>query len=350
VAANERTLRVAVLGASGYVGGELLRLLVGHQAVGEVRGGSSSRAGDPWAAAHPSLVNLAGERVFERLDPAAAGEWADAVFLALPHGSSQQLVEAVESGKPDLIVDTAADFRLADRSRAEAVYGHHGAPHLLGSFACGLADVEGGRLAGSHRIAVPGCFATAAMLALWPLAPVIGPGADLVCWAATGSSGSGAVPRPTTHHPARAHNLFAYGLGGHRHEAELEERLVAWCGAGAPSCSLLTHSAPLVRGIHATVRAHLAEPLADPLELARRAYAGRPFVHVLDHPPELTAVVGTNHAHLHAVGRNGGREVVVVAVIDNLVKGAAGQAVQAMNLALGFNETAGLEFPGLAPC
>ena len=350
MAAAERALRVAVLGATGYVGGELLRLLAGHPEVAELRGCSASRAGEPWAAAHPSLVNLPGQRFFEPFDASAAGDWADVVFLALPHGRSQRLVEEVESGTPELVVDTAADFRLADRRRAEAVYGDHGAPHLLGSFACGLADVEGAALEGSRRVAVPGCFATAALLALWPLVPTLGPSSDPVCWAATGSSGSGVTPKPATHHPSRAHNLFAYSLAGHRHEAELVERLATWCGPGAPSCSLLTHSAPLVRGIHATLRVRPAEPLEDPLALAREAYAGRPFVHVLDRPPEVAAVVGTNHAHLHAVARDGGQEVLMVAVIDNLVKGAAGQAVQAMNLALGLDEAAGLHFPGLAPC
>ena len=343
-------LNVSIVGGSGYVGGELLRLLVGHPGVAEVRGYSASRAGEPWAAAHPSLANLAGGQTFEPLDAPAAGEWADVVFLALPHGSSQKLVEPIEAGAPSLVVDTAADFRLVDRARSEAVYGRHGAPHLLGTFACGLADVEGAALAGSRRIAVPGCFATAALLALWPLAPVLEPGSDPACWAATGSSGSGTVPKPTTHHPFRAHNLFAYGLSGHRHEAELAERLAAWRGADAPSCSLLTHSAPLIRGIHATLRVRLAEPVEDPSALVRQAYQGRPFVHVLDRPPQVAAVVGTNHAHLHAVARDGGREVLVLSVIDNLVKGAAGQAVQAMNLALGLDEAAGLTFPGLTPC
>jgi N-acetyl-gamma-glutamyl-phosphate reductase common form len=230
------------------------------------------------------------------------------------------------------------------------VYGPHHLPEALGTFACGLADVEGSALAGVRRIAVPGCFATAALLALYPLARHLDAAADPVCWAATGSSGSGAAAKPTTHHPRRAHNLYAYSLTGHRHEAELEERLQAWCGPGAPRCSLLTHSAPIVRGIHATLRVRLARPLDDALEVVREAYRGRPFVHVLDRPPEVAAVVGTNHAHLGVAVRDSGLEVLVLAAIDNLVKGAAGQAVQGMNLALGLAETAGLEFPGLAPC
>jgi len=343
-------LRAAVVGAAGYVGGELLRLLSGHPQIAGVRGYSSSSAGRPWSEAHPSLLNTPDQPTFEPLEPEAAGEWADVVFLALPHGGSQRLLAAVEGGRPQLVVDTAADFRLTDRDLAEKTYGPHRAPDLLGTFANGLADVEGGSLAGAGRIAVPGCFATAALLSLWPLAQVLGASSDPVCWAATGSSGSGAREKPTTHHPFRAHNFYGYSLNGHRHEAELEEKLVSWCGADAPSCSLLTHSAPIVRGIHATLRVRLDRPLEDPNELLRDAYSGRPFIHVLDRPPELTAVVGTNHAHLHAVARNGGCEVVVVTVIDNLVKGAAGQAVQAMNLSRGFPETAGLEFAGMAPC
>jgi N-acetyl-gamma-glutamyl-phosphate/LysW-gamma-L-alpha-aminoadipyl-6-phosphate reductase len=271
-------------------------------------------------------------------------------MMALPHGESQRVLAAIEVAGPRLVVDTAADFRLDDRRRAEAVYGPHARAEALGSFACGLADVEGSTLKGARRIAVPGCFATAALLALYPLAPYLGVAADPVCWAATGSSGSGAAAKPTTHHPHRANNLYAYALTGHRHEAELEERLQAWCGPKAPRCSLLTHSAPMVRGIHATLRVRLGEPLEDALDTVREAYRGRPFVRVLDRPPEVAAVVGTNHAHLGVAVRDGGREVVVLSVIDNLVKGAAGQAVQAMNLALGLPETVGLEFPGLAPC
>jgi N-acetyl-gamma-glutamyl-phosphate reductase len=343
-------LNAAVVGASGYVGGELLRLLAGHPAVAEIRGFSRSAAARPWSDVHPHFLNSPKPGAFFAFDPAAAGAWADVVFLALPHGESQRVVDAVEAGAPALVVDLAADFRLKNLARFEQAYGAHSRPELATTFACGLADVAGSSLAGADRIAVPGCFATAAMLSLWPLAGCLDARSDPVCWAATGSSGSGAHATTGTHHPFRAHNFFGYGLGGHRHEAELEERLETWCGPSAPGCSLITHSAPMVRGIHATLRVRLAEPVEEPMELVRSAFENRPFVHPLDQPPRLASVVGTNHAQLHAAARNDGREVMVLTVIDNLVKGAAGQAVQAMNLALELAESTGLEHGGMSPC
>ncbi len=347
--ASDSGIKVAVLGGSGYVGGELLRLLAGHPEVGALRAFSESHTGHQWSDVHPALLHARGG-VFEAPDPAGAASWADAVFLALPHGRSSALMDEVLGADPRLVVDTAADFRVHDPALHEAFYGARAAAVHGGAFVYGLADVRRGSLAGCRRVAAPGCFATAALLALWPLAEAGLLDEAPACFAVTGSSGSGSEPKRTTHHPVRAHNFFAYSLAGHRHEAEIAEQLRGWSGDDAARCDLVTHSAPLVRGIHATVRARLREPARDPLALLREAYAGAPFVRVLDGPPQLAAVVGTNFAHLHAFARDGGRETLVLSAIDNLVKGAAGQAVQAMNLALGLPETAGLEFGGIYPC
>ncbi|UCF68537.1 MAG: N-acetyl-gamma-glutamyl-phosphate reductase [Acidobacteriota bacterium] len=347
MASTEPRIRVAVLGGAGYVGGELLRLLSLHPLVDDVRGFSTSQAGRPWSAAHPSLAHRT-EAAFEQPDLEGAAAWADVLFLAWPHGRSQQVIDALLACEPKLLIDLAADFRLEDPELYCAAYGPHRCPDRMGDFRYGLADVAGTGLAGERLIAAPGCFATAALLAAYPVVTEASLDAAPVCFAVTGSSGAGVEPRRTTHHPVRAHNLFAYKLTGHRHEAELTDQCRRW--GAADGCRLITHSGPFVRGIHATLHARLREPVRSARELLQRAYEGRPFVRVLDEPPELASVVGTNFVHLHAAQRRGGRELIVTSVIDNLTKGAAGQAVQTMNLALGLDETAGLDFPGLYPC
>ena len=346
---DRKELEVAVLGAAGFAGGELLRLLALHPAVTRTRAFSRSHAGKPIGSVHPPMAHVAPAAVFEEGAPRDAAKGADVVFLALDHGESQRRMGEVLDQRPRLVIDLAADFRIADRTRYEAFYPPHACFELAPSFAYGLADVRGAALAEHARIAAPGCFATAALLALWPLATRAELDGPAACFAVTGSSGAGTTPRPTAHHPFRDGNVFAYQLQGHRHEAEIGEQLAGW-SEGRVSCRLLAHAGPFVRGIHATVHARLRRPVPDPLALYRQAYEGRPFVHVEDTPPGLHAVVGTNFAHLHAVPREDGREVVVTAVLDNLLKGAAGQAVQAMNLALGLDERAGLTWPGVHPC
>jgi N-acetyl-gamma-glutamyl-phosphate reductase len=251
-----------------------------------------------------------------------------------------------------LLVDIAADFRVQDLALHERYYGPHPAAGAVPLFRYGLADVEGASLRGARAIAAPGCFATAAQLALYPLRDIAGLAPSL--FAVTGSSGAGVQPRPTTHHPARAHNLFAYSVLGHRHEAEVLSSWRRWTGRANAAARLMTHSGPFVRGIHLTLHAHVDPGTSTidhrPSDLFRVAYAGRPFVRLLDQPPELTHVVGTNEAQVFATGTSDGSEVQVMVVIDNLVKGAGGQAVQAMNLALGIEETRGLKGGGIFPC
>ena len=341
-------MKVAVIGAAGYVGGELLRVLVRHPEVAEWVATSRSQAGKRIAEAHPQLAFVT-DACFSGAGPADVARGRDVVFLSLEHGESSRLADEVLAAAPGLVVDLAADFRIRDPVLHQRYYGSHSAPQLADRFAYALADVLGERLRGATALAAPGCFATAAQLALFPLRELRF-AAPPVLFAVTGSSGAGARLRDTTHHPARAHNLFAYAVFAHRHEGEILEQWRAWTGRADAQARILTHSGPFVRGIHLSLHATLAEgvalPADGPLGLLRRAYAGRPFVRVVDAPPQLTHVVGTNYALLHAAASDDRREVQVLAVIDNLVKGAGGQAVQAANLALGLPETAGL---GLLP-
>ena len=349
-------MNVAVVGSAGYAGGELLRLLYQHPEVRDVVATSRSRGGAPLADAHPALATVSDAR-FSSAGAAEVARGRDVVFLCLEHGESSRVAGEVFAAKPGLVVDLAADFRVRDRALYERYYGPHQAPELLPRFCYALADVLGPALRGAGALAAPGCFATAAELALYPLARA---GLDLSpsIFAVTGSSGAGVQPKPTTHHPMRAHNLFAYSVLGHRHEAEVLHAWREWIGRPDATARLMTHSGPFVRGIYLTLHAYLPRERAisagDPGTAAaqwfREAYAGRPFVRVLDAPPELTHAVGTNHALIHAAESDDGSEVQVTVAIDNLVKGAGGQAIQAMNLALGIEETAGLKGGGIFPC
>jgi [amino group carrier protein]-6-phospho-L-2-aminoadipate/5-phospho-L-glutamate reductase len=349
-------MNIAVVGAAGYAGGELLRLLYQHPEVRECVATSRSRGGAAIAEAHPALAMLTDAQ-FSADAPADIARGRDVVFLCLEHGESSRLAAEVFAAKPGLVVDLAADFRVRDRGLYERYYGPHQAPELLPRFCYALADVLGPALRGAGALATPGCFATAAQLALWPLARA---GLDLSpsIFAVTGSSGAGVQPKATTHHPMRAHNLFAYSVLGHRHEAEVLQSWREWIGRPDATARLMTHSGPFVRGIYLTLHAYLPRqsPISagDPGTAAatwfREAYAGRPFVRVLDTPPELTHAVGTNYALIHAVESDDGAEVQVTVAIDNLVKGAGGQAIQAMNLALGIEETAGLRGGAIYPC
>lgn len=337
-------MKVAVIGAAGYVGGELLRLLSMHPEVSEWIATSRSQAGKPVGDIHPQLAGISDAR-FSGESPAEAAAGRDVVFLCLEHGESSKLAAEVFEGGAGLVIDLAADFRIQTGDLHSRCYGPHPAPELVHRFTYGLADVLGQSLRGKKVIAAPGCFATAAQLALYPLRS-LELAAPPALFAVTGSSGAGALPKPTTHHPMRAHNMFAYSVFGHRHEGEVLEQWRAWTGRSDAEARLLTHSGPFVRGIHLTLHATLAGGHAlsagRVTSLFNDAYAGRPFVRMLSAPPQLTHVVGTNMAILHAAQSGDGREVQVLAVIDNLIKGAGGQAIQAMNLALGLPEETGL--------
>jgi N-acetyl-gamma-glutamyl-phosphate reductase common form len=348
-------MKVAVIGGSGYAAGELLRLLLQHPEVTECLVGSRSQAGKPIGQVHPAVASLSETR-FSGAAPAEVARGRDVVFLALEHGASSRVASQVFDAGPGLVVDLAADFRVQDLTLYESYYGTHAAPHLVPRFRYGLADIVGAELRGAAAIAVPGCFATAAQLALYPLART---GLEVTpsLFAITGSSGAGTQLKPTTHHPSRAHNLFAYSLLSHRHEAEILQGWRRWLGRSDATARLMVHAGPFVRGIYLTMHVYLRGKGHSTQEMPasaaegwyRKAYSGRPFVRMLDAAPELTHALATNYALIHAAESADRRELQVSIALDNLVKGAGGQAIQAMNLALGLDECAGLTASGIYP-
>jgi N-acetyl-gamma-glutamyl-phosphate reductase len=339
--------RVAVAGASGYAGGELLRLLLGHPAVelGSLTG--SSNAGETLGTLQPHLTPLA-ERVLEPTTPESlAGH--DVVFLALPHGASAAIAAGL--GDDVLVVDCGADFRLSDPGAWTTFYGSEHA----GSWPYGLPELPGARdaIRGSHRVAVPGCYPTVSSLALVPAlaAGLVEP--DVVVVAASGTSGAGKAAKSHLLGSEVMGNVSAYGVGGvHRHTPEIEQNLAAVAGAPV-SVSFTPLLVPMPRGILATCSAP-AKPgvTADDARAAYvKAYADEPFVHVLPDGlwPQTKAVSGSNAVHLQVTVDERAGRLVAVGAVDNLVKGTAGAAVQCMNLALALDETLGLTTIGLAP-
>jgi len=394
-------VRVAVAGASGYAGGELLRIVAGHPEMEPGPLTAAAHAGTPVTESHPHLAQLDGH-TFEPLDPARLSS-ADLVFLALPHEESAAVGAALPAGVP--VVDLSASFRLGDPQAWSAYYR---TPHA-GQWCYGLPELPGARerIAGARRVAAPGCYATAAILALAPLLAVglADPG-DIVIVAASGTSGAGRSPSAALLATEVMGAVSAYQAGGtHRHTPEIEQALRAVLargsdppeppegddGAGAasgpaasrvlargsdppeppgdrrpdesamapwpggdPVVSFTPMLAPMPRGILATCTARLRETgtaTAALREALAAAYDGEPFVRLLPEGrwPATAAANGSNMAYLQAAADPHAGRAVVVAALDNLGKGAAGQAVQAANLMLGMPETAGLSLQGVAP-
>jgi N-acetyl-gamma-glutamyl-phosphate reductase len=366
-------MKVGIVGASGYAGVELLRLCGEHPDLQVAVATAGGRAGDAVARHTPSLAAAYPHLSYAPTDPSEL-DGLDLVFLALPHGQSQRLVPELIS-RVGVVVDLAADFRLHDPALYPAWYGEaHTAPELLGQFVYGLPELHRDELRGARLIAVPGCYPTAAILALAPLlrnGAIIGgrrstdagtpgtpgtpgapgtPGPALIVDAASGVSGAGRAPKENLHFGTVDGDFTAYGLLDHRHTAEMEQ--------GLGTAVLFTpHLVPMVRGILATC---YAQPTSDTggdgalttaraMEILHLQYDDEAFVVVTDDPPSTKATSGSNCAHLTVRVDPRTGWVLSLAALDNLVKGASGQAIQCANLALGLPEGAGLPIAGAYP-
>jgi N-acetyl-gamma-glutamyl-phosphate reductase len=346
-------LRVGIIGASGFTGAELLRLCAGHPELDVAFASGDSQAGARLADLYPSLAGYYGDRVFERYEPGAV-DGLDLVFLGLPHGASQAIVPEVRAAVK-FVVDLAADFRLDDPSLYPIWYGEaHEQPQLLDEFVYGLPELFRDQLKGAVNVATPGCYPTAASLALAPLvrAEAIET-SGIIVDAASGVSGAGRPPKPNTTFCTVDEDFTAYGLLTHRHTPEIEQNLAHVGGLAASDVTVLftPHLAPMNRGILATCYARPTTPTStgELLDLYRVAYAGEPFVVVTDGSPSTKATLGSNAAHVTVRYDDRTGLIVAICAIDNLTKGASGGAVQCANIIAGLDETAGLTSVGVYP-
>jgi len=333
-------IRTAILGASGYVGGELLRLIAAHPELRAAKLFGESKAGRPVAETHPHLAAVyAGE--FEKFADESLDD-VDLVLAALPHGHSQRVApDILDRGIP--FVDLGADFRLNDGETYERWYGHaHEAPELLDAFVYGIPELNRGVIRDAKAVAAAGCYATAAILALKPLVDIglINP-SSIVVDAASGVSGAGREAKEATGFSTVDGSFAAYGLLNHRHTAEMEMALGA-------TVLFTPHLVPMTRGILATCYGE-ATGSGDPLQALNSAYADEPFVHVTEAAPATKWVAGSNGVQVTARHDERTGRVLALSAIDNLGKGAAGQMIQCANLMLGLDESAGLTPIGVYP-
>lgn len=335
---------VGVLGGSGYIGAELLRYLSAHPRV-EIRWVTAhARRGEAVADVLPNLAGHVSGTFLDAEEAESRMDGVQAVFLALPHNQSQDVIPRLAAAHPDCVfIDMAGDFRTDDPEGYRRYYKkEHSAPDLLPRFVYGFTELQREKLDGARLIANPGCFATGLLLILAPLARAGKLEGDVCITAVTGSSGSGNKPSPTTHHPERAANFRSYKVLAHQHLLEVGHFLRSLTGREF-RLQFVPQSGPFVRGIFATVFTpgtgpDVLRPIFD------AAYEDEPLVHVVDGSPEIRWIQGTPRSFVGVAGTGG--DGVVFSVTDNLGKGAAGQAIQNFNRALGFAETEGLEWPG----
>jgi len=345
------TIPTIVLGGTGYVAGELLRLIAGHPNLALAGILSDSQPGESVAKAFGHLATAYPDTKFsslEEIEQLVATLPRSAIFSAAPHGAAAALIDrlltkAESAGRKPTVVDISADYRYPTDEAYAAVYKHaHGAPSRLGQFTCAVPEHLA--TAPTPHVGHPGCFATAILLASVPLLKLKLAKPTLFVSGVTGSTGSGRKPVEGTHHPQRHSDMYAYNALAHRHAPEVTACARAASGVEA-HFAFVPHSGPFARGIHVTVQAELAAPKsqAELIEAFTEFYAHSPFVSVGAAPPRIKDVVGSNYARLSVA--TDGRTVAVMSVLDNLNKGAAGGAVQWMNRLLGLPETAGLTAP-----
>jgi N-acetyl-gamma-glutamyl-phosphate reductase len=340
-----------VLGGTGYVAGELLRLIAGHPQFELAAVMSDSQPGEPVGNAFPHLVSAFPDTLFKSqadVQKVLVETPRSAVFSAAPHGVSAALIDTLlkassAAGRRPRVVDISADYRYSSAKAYEAVYKHpHGAPERIAEFTCAVPE-HLKKLETPH-VAHPGCFATATLLASVPLLALGLVPPTIFVSGVTGSTGAGRKPIDGTHHPVRHSDLYSYNALSHRHAPEIAACARAASGVEA-DFAFVPHSGPFARGIHVTVQASLKSPLDTSRVLAvlRDFYAHSPFVRVTERAPRVKEIAASNYAHLSAVAN--GRTVAVMCVVDNLNKGAAGGAVQWMNRMFDLPETSGLTAP-----
>lgn len=338
---------VGIIGASGFAGAELMRLLASHPEFDVVFAAGDSQAGAPVADLYPSLAAAYPTMAFEPWESMPTG--LDTVFLALPHGASQAIVPKLDASH---IIDLGADFRLNDPALYPAWYGHeHTAPELLDDFAYGMPELFRESIIGASAVAVPGCYVTAATLTLAPLltAGLVQP-TGLIVDAASGVSGAGRANKPSTSFSTVDENFTAYSLLTHRHTPEMQMALGRHAGTDV-ELLFTPHLAPMNRGILATCYARPTgtETTEQLLATMAEAYQDEPFVVVSETIPSTKATLGSNSVHMTVRRDDRTGWVVAIGALDNLVKGAAGQAIQCANLTAGIDETAGLPVAGMFP-
>ena len=331
--------RVAVYGASGYAGGEVVRLVDGHPGLEVAYLAAHSSAGSSLGSVHPHPGG--GDRILGPIDAAACGE-VDLAFLALPHGTSAEIGVAL-ARRGIKVVDLGSDFRFSTPQRYEEAYGtEHPHPEELGEWAYGIPELFRDTIAASDRTAAPGCYPTSAVLALAPLvaAGVIEPGGIIVD-AMSGVSGAGRSARADLMFGAVDEGVRAYGVLTHRHRPEMEQAVAAFSGHET-EIVFTPHLIPMQRGILATCHGVVKDFSLDPAEVLRDAYDTAPFVDVIEGPPQTRWTVGSNRCLISAYQDDRTGRVIVLSALDNLLKGAAGQAVQNFNLMCGLDERLGL--------